>query len=38
MEGRSKKEAMRCLKRYLSNLVYRQMEQDLALSLGGWQT
>jgi transposase len=29
MEGKSKKEAIRCLKRHLSNLVYRQMEVDL---------
>jgi transposase len=29
MEGKSKKEAIRCLKRHLSNLVYRQMEADL---------
>jgi transposase len=29
IEGKSKKEAIRCLKRHLSNLVYRQMEADL---------
>jgi transposase len=32
MEGKSKKEAIRCLKRHLSNLVYRQMEADLRWS------
>jgi transposase len=32
MEGKSKKEAIRCLKRHLSNLVYRQMEADLRRS------
>jgi transposase len=30
MQGKSKKEAIRCLKRHLSNLIYRQMEVDLA--------
>jgi transposase len=30
MEGKTKKEAMRCLKRHLSNIVYQQMEADAA--------
>lgn len=28
-EGKSKKEALRCLKRHLSNVVYRQMLPEL---------
>jgi transposase len=33
MEGKSDKEAMRCLKRHLSNIVYRQLMVDLKRSV-----
>jgi transposase len=33
LEGKSDKEAVRCLKRHLSNVVFREMKKDLASSL-----
>ena len=34
-EGKSRKEAMRCLKRRLSDVIYRQLQRDAATSQGG---
>ena len=33
-EGKSEKEALRCLKRQLSNLVFRQLQTDLISGVG----
>lgn len=36
LEGKSQKDAMRCLKRHISNAIYRQMVKDeISLQIGG---